>query len=63
VASVVQRFVEQKQFRLIETMAAGLARKIYSLGNSVWVKVVVHKPAAAKALLLEDITAEAEVSR
>ena len=58
---LVQRFVEQKHFQLIETIALGLARKIHSLGNIQRVKVIVHKPSAAKSLLLADVAAEAEI--
>lgn len=58
---LVQRTVEQKRFKLIETMAKVLAKKIHQQGNIIAVKVVVHKPNAAKAMLVQDVSAEAKI--
>ncbi|MBW3568983.1 dihydroneopterin aldolase [Candidatus Parcubacteria bacterium] len=58
ISELVRRVVEQKKFKLIETMAYSIAKKIYSLGKVSGLRIVVHKPAAAKSLLVEDVTAE-----
>lgn len=58
VTEIARKMVEQKRFNLIETMAYQLAKKIYALGKASGVKVIVHKPAAAKSLLIDDVTAE-----
>lgn len=60
-SQLVQRTIEQKRFKLIETMAKVLAKKIYQQGGINALKVVVHKPSAAKAMLVEDVSAEAVI--
>lgn len=62
VSELVRQMVEQKRFSLIETMAYSLAKKIYSLGRSSAVRVIVHKPAAAKSMLIQDVTAEFKIT-
>ena len=58
VTELVRQIVELKRFNLIETMAQAVAKKIYNIGKSSGVRVIIHKPAAAKSLLVEDVTAE-----
>lgn len=49
VSQCVEGFVEHSDFRLIESMAEGIAAIITSEFSAPWVKVVVHKPGAIKA--------------
>lgn len=62
ITDLVKSQVEKRRFQLIEIMSQRIAQKIYSFGKSSAVKVIVHKPAAAKSLLVTDITAETIVN-
>jgi FolB domain-containing protein len=59
IVEAVKAVVAENSFALLETMAEVLVDSIVSLGRVDWATVVVHKPAAATSLGVEDVSAEA----
>jgi dihydroneopterin aldolase len=53
--------VERESYELIETLADTVARTIFGYPNVTRVVATVHKPGAAEALGVDDISAEAIV--
>ena len=46
VSQRVEKFVQEKQFKLVEAAADGIAAMIMSDFNVPWIKVAIHKPHA-----------------
>jgi dihydroneopterin aldolase len=61
VADSVQETVAGTSFVLLETLAEEIARAVFQYAGVERVTAVVHKPAAAEALGLDDVSAEATV--
>jgi dihydroneopterin aldolase len=58
-ADMTRSTVAGTSFELLETLAEEVARAVYELSRVVEVTAVVHKPAAAASLGVEDVSAEA----
>lgn len=60
-ADVARDVVAGTSFVLLESLAQAVAKAIYAFEPVVSVRAVVHKPGAAEAVGVEDISAEAIV--
>jgi dihydroneopterin aldolase len=54
--------IEGESFQLLETVAEEVARSVYALEGVLRVVAVVHKPAAAASLGIDDVSAEAVIA-
>ena len=63
IVEAVRAVVADNSFALLETLAEVLVDSIIALGLVQWATVVVHKPAAAASLGVEDVSAEATYER
>jgi FolB domain-containing protein len=59
IVETVKAVVADNSFVLLETLAEVLVDSVVALGRVEWATVVVHKPAAAASLGVEDVSAEA----
>jgi dihydroneopterin aldolase len=57
-ADVARDVVAGTSFVLLESLAHAVARAIYQFEPVASVRVVVHKPAAAESIGIEDVSAE-----
>lgn len=62
VVAATRNVIENESHTLIETIAGRVADAVAALPNVRRCRVVVHKPAAAERLEIEDISAEAAAS-
>jgi len=60
-ALVAREVVERESFVLLEMLAEAVARAVFGYPKVVRVVAVVHKPAAAESLGVDDVCAEAVV--
>ncbi|HEY1332495.1 MAG TPA: dihydroneopterin aldolase [Actinomycetota bacterium] len=60
-ADAARATVAGTSFELLETLADAIARSVFGFERVMRVTAVVHKPAAAAALGLDDVSAEAIV--
>jgi len=61
-ADAARQTVEQRSFELLESLADAVARAVFQYEPVRQVVAVVHKPGAAQALGLDDVSADAVVS-
>jgi dihydroneopterin aldolase len=61
VVGTVRETVGETSFELIESLAESLAKAVFGLPRVTGVVVVVHKPAAADRLGIDDVAVEAIV--
>lgn len=59
IVPVVRGVVSGESFRLIETLAERIGTVVAELAGVLSVRVIVRKPAAAEALGIRDVSAEA----
>jgi len=59
IVETVRSVVADNSFTLLETLAEVLVDSIVALGLVEWATVIVHKPAAATSLGVDDVSAEA----
>lgn len=62
VAEAVRHVVARTSFELLETLAYETARGVYGLPRVERATVVVHKPGAAKAMGVDDVSVQATVA-
>jgi dihydroneopterin aldolase len=60
--SVTREVIARTSFDLLETLAHAIARAVFEYQNVIHVAVTVHKPGAAAALGVDDISAQAELA-
>ncbi len=62
VARTVREAIAGTSFELLETLAYETARAVYGLPKVERSSVVVHKPGAAKAMQVDDVSVQATVA-
>lgn len=62
-ARIVKNQIENNSYKLIETLAYNIASEINGRDNILKTYVTVHKPAAAKLLGAQDVTAETMIEK
>ena len=59
---VTREVIGRTSFDLLETLAHAIARAVFEYQNVIHVLVTVHKPRAAEALGVDDVSAQAELA-
>jgi dihydroneopterin aldolase/2-amino-4-hydroxy-6-hydroxymethyldihydropteridine diphosphokinase len=62
VAETVRETIARTSYELLETVAYETARAVYGLPKVERASVVVHKPGAAKAMGVDDVSVQATVA-